>query len=112
MARKKDKIEVEENTESKLNKLIVKPVGPHMYIDITNGDHIPEGRPSVVFRTGFVMEKIGEGHIELITPNIPQEASNLEFQKYLSESDGDEKLAVASFLSQFGLDETGNKIVK
>ena len=98
------------DTEVKTNKAIVKPIGSCMYIDITNGDHIPENKPSVVFYTDFVSEKVGDGKIRLITPNLPEEANNHDFQNFLKESEGDEELAVAAYVATFGLDETGNKL--
>lgn len=95
------------------NKAIVETVGDHMYIDPTNGQVIEADRPVVVEMTSFVSQKIADGLIKLLTPNLPKEATDEDFLKTHDEFKGNENgknSAVASYAADFGLDETGNTL--
>lgn len=95
------------------NKAIVETVGDHMYIDPTNGQVIEHDRPTVVTLTPFVSQKIADGEIKLLTPNLPKQASDEDFLKTHVEfagNDNGKNSAVASYAAEFGLDETGNTL--
>lgn len=93
-----------------IKKAIVETVGPYMYIDTHTGFVIEDNRPCVAQVTPFLSQKIADGLITLITPNLPKEADDKEFCKTLEESKGDKALAIAAFVSQFGLDESGTQV--
>lgn len=82
-------------------KLLVRTTGPHMYLDIANGQEINAFRPSVVERTVFTQTLLAAGKIDLNSANLKDEATDEEFVKYLKDSDGDVDLAVSAFLKAF-----------
>lgn len=95
------------------NKAIVETVGDHMYIDPTNGQVIEADRPVVVEMTSFVSQKIADGQIKLLTPNLPKEATDEDFLKTHDEFKGNANAAneaTAAYAAEFGLDETGNTL--
>lgn len=95
------------------NKAIVETVGDHMYIDPTNGQLIEENRPTVVEMTSFVSQKIADGQIKLLTPNLPKEANDADFlatHGEFGEAENGKNASVASYAAEFGLDETGNTL--
>lgn len=81
-------------------KTIVKPTGPHYYMD-TNGQEIQAFRPSVVSNTNYTNMLIASGKLKTLATNLTDDATDEEFVKYLAESKGDEELAVSSFESKF-----------
>ena len=94
-----------------ITKAIVETVGDHMYIDTHTGFVIESDRPVVTQVTPFLSQKIADGHIKLLTPNLPADADDAEFAKYIAEfkdADNGKNAAVAAFASKFNLDESGN----
>jgi hypothetical protein len=57
-------------------------------------------RPSVIPRSGFIDARIALGQIVKVA-DVPDEATDDEFEAFWRDSDGDRDLAVASFLSKF-----------
>ena len=83
-----------------------------MYIDPHTGQVIESDRPCVVQLTPFVSQKIADGIVELITPNLPLRAMDTDFAVHFAsfkDAENGRNAAIASFVSQFGLDESGNK---
>lgn len=80
-------------------KNIVKVTGAFMLIDPQTKDYIEE-RPHVVTWTQFLEARTGKGQIKILAANLPDEASDIEFQRYLDEAE-DVDLAVASYVSSF-----------
>lgn len=77
------------------------------------GQIIDEARPTVVEMTAFVSQKIADGQIKLLTPNLPKQASDEDFLQSYEGFKGAENginAAVAQYASEFGLDETGNTL--
>lgn len=79
--------------------LIVKTTGPFALSDFTQGGVlIGSRRPVVVSQTAFISTRISIGQLKLIA-KAPDEANNDDFQAFLDEVEGDEDLAIASYLS-------------
>lgn len=96
-----------------MSKALVETIGDHMYVDPINGQVIEADRPAVVEVTSFVSQKIADGQIKLLTPNLPEEATDEDFLKTHDEFKGNENgtnSSVASYAATFGLDETGNTL--
>ena len=100
-----------------IKKAIVKTVsdknGDYMYIDTITGFVIESDRPVVAQVTTFLSQKIADGQIKLLTPNLPKEADDAEFANEFYAKFKDEKnganAAIAAYASKFGLDESGNE---
>lgn len=85
-------------------KAIVETVGPYMYIDTHTGLVIEDNRPTVAQVTPFLSQKIADGLITLLVPNIPVEADDKEFAEYYASFKGAEtakESAIASYVSKF-----------
>ena len=80
-------------------KTIAKTTTPIMLIDPQTRDVLQE-RPSVVTWTQFLEARTGKGQIKVLAADLPAEATDADFQKYLDEAENEE-LAVASFVSQY-----------
>lgn len=96
-------------------KAIVKTVsdkhGDYMYIDTSTGFVIEPNRPVVAQVTPFLSQKIADGLIKLLIPNLPNEANDAEFLKHYAEFkdvDNGDNAAAASYASKFAIDEAGN----
>jgi hypothetical protein len=81
-------------------KLLVKTLGPFGLTDMYTGCQVVWNRPSVVKPSAFVDQRIQLGQIRVIS-QIPDEATDEEFKRFLIDSGENEELAVSSFLSQF-----------
>lgn len=62
--------------------------------------HCLSDRPSVVVTSNFISQHAAAGRLRLIA-QVNDDATDLEFAKYVKESKGDIELAVASFVSAF-----------
>lgn len=62
------------------------------------GEVISESRPAVVRNSNFVSTRIAIGQLELLSGNLPMEASDEEFALFWKENP---KIAVDAFLSTF-----------
>ena len=81
-------------------KLLAETTGPFGLIDLATGHTLNANRPSVVTRTGFVDARIALGQIVKVA-DVPDEATDDDFEGYWISCDGDRELAVASYLSKF-----------
>lgn len=85
-------------------KNIVKTTGDFSLRDTTHRlIDIKMKRPTVVFPTPFVQERIATGALELLGV-VNDDATQEEMLEYLKESEGEE-LAIASFLSAFPVEK-------
>jgi hypothetical protein len=82
-------------------KQLVKSTGPHMYLDLANGQQVNAFRPSVIERTVFTQTLLAAQKIDLISASLKDEATDEEFAKYVADSDGNVDLAVSSFVKTF-----------
>ena len=82
-------------------KLLVKTSGNHQLVNVLTGQLIRWNRPTVVPTDGFIDRELANGQLTLVKSGLPDEASDAEFAKYWSSCDGDEEMAVASYLSKF-----------
>lgn len=85
-----------------MKKLLVETTGNFSLIDGTRGlVDIRSTRPTVVVSTSFVQNRIALGQIKVLA-ELPEEATDEDWVKFLEESDGDVDLARESFVSSFG----------
>ena len=82
-------------------KLLVKTTGKFMLLDPMTNCEMESVRPSVVQSSQFVNSRIAVGQIEVIAGHLKEEATDAEFANFWKGSNGDEALAVESFLSAF-----------
>lgn len=61
--------------------------------------------PRVVHWSQFLESRTGKGQIKVLASDLPDEATDKEFQGFLDESDGDVDLAVEAYKSTFEMDE-------
>lgn len=71
-----------------------------MLHDLSTGDSIHAGRPSIVKRSGFVDARIALNQVVKVA-DVPDEADDDDFLTFWMDSEGDRELAIASFLSKF-----------
>ncbi len=81
-------------------KLLAETTGEFMLVDSSSGESIPSSRPAVITVSQFYNSRIALNQVVKVS-DVPDEASDEEFQKFWEDSDGDRDLAVASFLSSF-----------
>jgi len=84
-------------------KVIVQTTGQFSLIDFAQKAEINMGVPTVVRSTAFIEERLSMGQLKVLG-QVGDNASQDEMAKYLSESDGDAELAVASFIAAFPVD--------
>lgn len=83
-------------------KLIVNVVGDFTYINPQIADEVMYNhKPCLVTNTDFVQALLVGGKIDVLAKDLPENASQEEFDTFLTESKGDVELAVASFISKF-----------
>jgi hypothetical protein len=82
-------------------KVIAQTTSSILLMDPINQDVVSYDKPTVVTWSHFFEARAGKGQIKTLASNLPDEASNEEFQEYLKEADGKIELAVESFVSQF-----------
>lgn len=81
-------------------KHIVQATQPIVLMDPNNGQ-IVEQKPSLITHTQFIAVRIGLGEIKILVADVPDEATNEEFQKFIVDSEGNHDLAIDSFMSQY-----------
>jgi hypothetical protein len=80
-------------------KAIAKTKMPINLIDPQHHDLLEE-TPRVVIWTHFKEARTGAGQIKVLAADLPDEANDEEFQKYLTDAE-DVDLAVAAYVSSF-----------
>lgn len=86
-----------------MSKVIVKPLKGTGLLN-TNGDWLSHMRPSVTILSALLQQRIGSKEFRVVASELRDEATDAEFLKTLKESDGNERLAIESFESQFSED--------
>ena len=81
-----------------MSKLIVKTKNI-LLVDTISGEVIYEDRPSIVTDTSFVHGRAAIGQVTIVKNYLPDSASDADFQKFWTESEKNEELAIASFMS-------------
>lgn len=84
-------------------KLLAETTGPFGLLDLSTGHTLNSVRPSVIPRSGFIDARIALGQVVKVA-DVPDEATDEEFEAFWRDSDADRDLAVASFLSKFDPD--------
>lgn len=79
-------------------KHLIETKGAFMLMDPQTNQLVPENRPCVVRSTTFLEERIAKGHLTLVAADIPEEATDVEFEAYWVEN---AEIAVEAFLSKF-----------
>jgi hypothetical protein len=82
-------------------KLFVKTTGAFILMDPAGEQVIMPGRVHVARSGYFVQNQLTLGHLTVFRHELPDEASDAEFQAWLVESNGDEELAMDSYASRF-----------
>jgi len=80
-------------------KVIAKTTGAFELYDPNNRE-VMQVQPRVVEWTQFYESRTGAGQIKVLASNLPEEATDAAFQKFLEEAES-EPLAVAAYLSLF-----------
>ena len=86
-------------------KAIVKTTGNFGLYDLGAGQDIEAGRPAVVTVTPFINMRMGLGQISTIQGDISEEANDVAFQKFLAETEGDQELAIQSYIASLPVNE-------
>lgn len=81
-------------------KVIAKTTTNIMLVDPVTKAILEQSPPRVVPWSVFFEARTGRGQIKILANDLPNEASDEEFQEFLKDSK-DETLAVASFVSVF-----------
>lgn len=90
-------------------KVLVETTSNIMLLDPNTGDAIDDQVPTLTVWTAFLEARAGLGQLRVLHRGFREEASNEEWLDCLKES-GDLPLAIASFISEFGLqDAPGTK---
>lgn len=85
-------------------KVICETTGDFMLVDYSNnGQTVHAGEINVVEVTPFINSRAMIGQLRFLG-EVNDEATDAELQKFIKEADDDVDLAIASFLSTFGLE--------
>jgi hypothetical protein len=90
-------------------KLLVKPTGPHYYLDPVTGDEIQPFRASVIRPSQFINTLLGQAKLSLVAGDLTDAATDVEYEKFLSDSEGKEGLANDAFVSKFSTVQPAGK---
>lgn len=82
-------------------KLLVKVTGPFMLVDPSTKCEVSPDRPSVVVSSNFIETRLAVGQLKVLSNELKEVATDVEFGKFWMEASGDSDLAVESFLSAF-----------
>ena len=82
-------------------KILVSTNGQFMLRSQITGDEVAWNRASLVRNCNFLQTKIADGSVKLHATDIPDTATDAEWAEWLVASDGNESLAIESFVSQF-----------
>lgn len=85
-------------------KMIAKPRTPFMLI-LDGGETLEDYRPSVVTPSDYLLTFQMKGSIEVLAPEIPEEATDAEFLKFWLDSDRNDQLAVEAFVGKWSKSE-------
>lgn len=92
--------------------MLVETSGPFQLSDMGSKNPLISSRnPTVVEATNFVQHRVSLGHIKILG-KVREGATNEDFMKCLADCDGDCALAVASYLSEWGLEEVATDAPK
>lgn len=92
--------------------MLVETSGKFQLSDMgSNNPLISSRTPTVVEATNFVQHRISLGQIKILG-KVRGDATNDDFMKCLADCDGDCALAVASYLSECGLEEVATEAPK
>lgn len=80
-------------------KAIVKTTGNFGLYDLAFQQGIEANRLAVVKITPFINMRMGLGQISTVKGDIPEGANDVDFQKFLEEAEGDQELAIESYLA-------------
>jgi hypothetical protein len=80
-------------------KLLVETTSSISLIDSNTGAHIRHNRPCVVPPSQFLTSRAMAGQVRVLKDSLPDAASDVEFAQFWKECEGDQALAVDSFLS-------------
>ena len=90
-------------------KVLVETTSNIMLLDPNTGDAIDDMVPTLTVWTAFLEARTGLGQVRVLHRGFKEEATNEAWLDCLKQS-GDLQLAVAAFVSEFGLmDEPGTK---
>lgn len=86
-------------------KIIAHTTGSFQLIDGLSGDLVSAHRPSVVKKTSFITARLAIDQLKIVA-EVSDAATDEEFAKHWAEAEGDMDLAIQSFLSIYGVDES------
>ena len=84
-------------------KIIVRTTKSHLVWNRATGEMITPTRPHVIASTNFSGIYLANGHLRTLASNLPDEASDKDFEEFWLACDKDDILAVESFVSQFAV---------
>lgn len=92
-------------------KILCETTGPFQIVDFDNGGAVIRShRPSVAVNSHLISSRAAIGQITVLG-NVNDEATDDEFAVYWKETEGDKKLAVASFLEAYAVTDEPATVV-
>src|SRR4028119_331486 len=86
-------------------KMIAKPKDGKFELLLEKGEYLYSNRPSVVTMTEFMNLQILKGLITVVEKDLPDHATDAEFEKFFNDSDKDEAMAAQNFRAKVEKDE-------
>lgn len=80
-------------------KVLVETTSSIMLVDPLSGDVLPWNRPAVMRWTTFLDTRTGLGQVKVLANEIPDDATDEDWEGFWNDSDQEKDLAVASFMS-------------
>lgn len=87
-------------------KLLIETTSSIMLVDPMSRDEVAFNRPSVVLWTSFLEGRLAIGQIRVVAADLKPETTDDDFVAVLAACDGQMELAIASFVSEFALEQT------
>lgn len=82
-----------------MTKQIVETTGSFQVVDPRTGAVVPHDRPMVVLLTHLIYTRTNSGQLRVLAKDLPDAASDADFQGFWKESKGDKDLAVQSYVA-------------
>lgn len=91
-------------------KVLLETTSNILLLDPNTGDVIDDTVPTLTVWTAFLEQRTGLGQIRVLHRGFKPETTNEDWLDYLKSSNGNLDLAIAAFVSEFGLqDAPGTK---
>lgn len=81
-------------------KALVETTGAFMLYDMGTREEVSDARPSVLTQGQFLQVQVSIGQLRVLHAELPEEATDADWEAWLVECDGDVEFAIASYVAK------------